>query len=163
MRIKSLALKYRRLTIVATHFGLIIGGYIFAFYLRLDFKIDREYWQIIIKTIPLLIFIKLVLFWYYGLFSGLWRYVSVGDIWKIIKASFFASVAFIIGVIFIHTTSGYPRSIFLLDWIVCTGLIGGVRFATRLLRERFKPAITIKLNKALIVGAGETDPISPSA
>lgn len=155
MQIERLAPKYRRLMIIAAHLVLIIGGYVLSFCLRLDFKVDREYWRMVIKTIPLLIFVKLTFFGYCGLFSGLWRYANVDDIWKIIKTSSLASVAFIAGAILIHNIPGYPRAIFLLDWIICTGLIAGVRFATRLFRERFQPALNIKARRALVVGAGE--------
>ncbi len=155
MGFKSFMLNYRRPFIILVHLLLIIAAYTFSFMLRFDFRLPREYLQTIIKTLPLLVVIKLLIFNYFGLFTGLWRYVNIDDIWRIIKASSLSTVAFIIGVIFIHNIYGFPRSTFLLDWIVCTGLTGGVRFATRFFRERFKPVIIIKMKRVLIVGAGE--------
>jgi len=155
MNYKALILKYRKAVILVVHLLLIIAAYMLSFLLRFDYRVPREYVRTIITTLPALILIKLIIFNHFGLFTGLWRYVNVDDTWKIIKASFFSTLAFIIGVMFIHNTYGYPRSIFLLDWIVCTGLVTGVRFATRLFREKFKPARSIKTQRVLIVGAGE--------
>jgi len=58
-------------------------------------------------------------------------------------------------VIFIHTIYGYPRSIFLMDWLICTTMIGGIRFVSRIFREKFHPAFSHQSKKALIIGAGE--------
>jgi len=155
MGFKSFLLIYRRPFIILVHLLLIIAAYILSFILRFDFRLPETYGQTIIKTIPLLIVIKLLIFNYFGLFTGLWRYVNIDDIWRIIKASSLSTAVFIIGVILIHSANGFPRSVFLLDWIVCTGLTGGARFAARLFREKFKPAINIKMKRVLIVGAGE--------
>ena len=118
MNLKELILRFRRLIIIAVHLALVICAYILAFYLRLDFKIDSSYWQVIIKTLPILICIKMVIFGYFGLYSGLWRYASVDDIWRIIKAHVLATLCFIPAVAFIHTFAGFPRSIFVLDCIL---------------------------------------------
>lgn len=155
MKIKNLVFRYRRLIIVAIHLSLVICAYILAFYLRLDFKIDNTYWQIIIKTLPMLVCIKMVVFGYLGLYSGLWRYVSVDDIWRIIKAQVLATLCFITVIVFLHNFIGFPRSIFVLDGVLSFCLVAGVRFATRLLREKFRPVFGNKPKRVLIVGAGE--------
>ena len=71
MNIKALAFRFRRVITMAIHCALIICAYILSFYLRFDFNIDRSFWNIIFSTLPLLVFIKMVLFGYHGLFSGL--------------------------------------------------------------------------------------------
>lgn len=155
MRLKALIHAYRRPIIVLIHVLLIIAAYIFAFMLRFDLPISVDKWRIIAKTLPFLIVIKLLLFGYFGLFSGLWRYANIDDIWRIVKASFLSTAAFILAVLFIRIHPEYPRSVFILDFILCTGLVTGVRFATRLFRERFRPAKNTAAKRVLVVGAGE--------
>ncbi|MFH0791444.1 MAG: nucleoside-diphosphate sugar epimerase/dehydratase [Candidatus Omnitrophota bacterium] len=155
MDLKGLVFKFRRLIILAVHLGLVIGAYILAFYLRLDFKIDRSYWQIIIKTLPILVCIKIAIYGYFGLYSGLWRYASVDDIWRIIKAHVLSMFCFIAGVTIIYTVVGFPRAIFILDGILSFCLVAGIRFATRLFREKFRPVSGNKQKRAIIIGAGE--------
>lgn len=162
MNLKELILKLRRPIIIALHLVLVICAYLLAFYLRFDFKIDSVSWQIIIKTLPILICIKIIILGYFGLYSGLWRYASIDDIWRIFKAHILASLCFILAVAFlpdrqasIHTFAGFPRSIFVLDFILSFCFIAGIRFVNRLVREKFRPEHRAKRKKALIVGAGE--------
>ncbi len=163
MNLKDLILKFRRLIIIAVHFVLVICAYVLAFYLRLDFKIDGSYWRVIAVTLPVVVSIKMVIFGYFGLYSGLWRYAGVDDIWRIIKAHVLAALCFISAVAFlpagqqagIYTLAGFPRSIFILDGILSFCFVAGIRFATRLFREKFRPFSGNKQKKAIIVGAGE--------
>jgi FlaA1/EpsC-like NDP-sugar epimerase len=155
MNLKELIFKCRRLIIIALHLALVICAYILAFYLRFDFKVDSSQWQIIIKTLPILICIKMVIFGYFGLYSGLWKYASIDDIWRILKAHVLAALCFILAIAFVHTFIGFPRSIFTLDFILSFCFIAGIRFASRLIREKFRPEHRTKRKKALIIGAGE--------
>lgn len=155
MNVKPLIFKYRRLIILVIHLFLVIGAYLLAFYLRLDFRIDSRYWQVIIKTLPFLVCIKMIIYGYFGLYSGLWRYASIDDIWRIIKANVLATLCFIPVVDFVYSFAGFPRSVFVLDCILSFCLMAGIRFLTRLFRERFRPVWGSRKRKAIIVGAGE--------
>lgn len=155
MSLKELLLKLRRPIIIALHLALVISAYILAFYLRFDFQIANNYWQLIFKTLPVFVCIKMIILGYFGLYSGLWRYASVDDIWRILKANVLATLCFIFAVFLLHNLSGFPRSIFVLDFILCFCFIAGIRFGNRLARERFRPQHKTKRKKALIVGAGE--------
>ena len=119
MNIKKIIIGLRRPLIVLLHLCLILVAYIFAFYLRFEFTLFPENWHAILKTLPLLIITKLLFFYFFGLFAGLWRYVSIGDLWDIILANFLASVAFTSIVYFYHSFIGYPRSVFIIDFILC--------------------------------------------
>jgi FlaA1/EpsC-like NDP-sugar epimerase len=132
-----------------------VAAYFFAFSLRFDLNIPEEYIFIFLKTLPILIITKLLIFYYFGIFEGLWRYVGMDDLWQIIKASFAATATFFIVEMFIYGLQGFPRSVFIVDFVMCTSLISGVRFFTRLFRERYRPADSLKKKKVLIVGAGE--------
>jgi len=139
MNLKVPLLKSRRLIIAAAHLALVICAYILAFYLRFDFKIDNSHWQVIFKTIPILACIKIVIFGYFGLYSGLWSSAGLDDIRKILKAHVLAALCFISAVVFLYTFVGFPRSIFVLDFILSLCFIAGVRFAYRLVRNKSHP------------------------
>jgi len=152
---KNLLIKYRRFLIFVTHILLIGLAYFLAFYLRFESNLLPVYTRLFLRTIPVIIVIKLVVFQYMGIFQGLWRYVSIGDLWQILKANTLATLLFVITIMFTQGTAGFPRSIFVLDWVLSVSLIAGVRFFTRLFRERFNPALIIKKSNALIIGAGQ--------
>ncbi|MDD5428207.1 MAG: nucleoside-diphosphate sugar epimerase/dehydratase [Candidatus Omnitrophica bacterium] len=152
---KEMILKYRRPIIILFHFCLIAAAYFFAFALRFDLNIPKEYITIFFKTLPVLIIAKLAVFYYFGIFEGLWRYVGMDDLWQIIKANCAATAVFFAGEVLMHGLQGFPRSVFIVDFVMCTSMISGVRFFTRLFRERYKPAGSKKQKKVVIVGAGE--------
>ncbi|MFA4934047.1 MAG: nucleoside-diphosphate sugar epimerase/dehydratase [Candidatus Omnitrophota bacterium] len=155
MNLKELIFKSRRLIIITIHLALVICAYILAFYLRLDFKIDNSSWQVIIKTLPVFAAIKMIIFGYFGLYSGLWRYASIDDIWRIIKAHILAIFCFTAVVVFIPYFNGFPRSVFILDGVISFCFVAGIRFVTRLFREKFRPVLESKRKRAIIIGAGE--------
>jgi len=147
--------KYRRILSTITHLLIIIFSYVFSFFLRFEFTLPNQYIAIILKTLPLLLIIKIVVFYYFGLFSGIWRYVSMDDLWRIIKATTVSAVIFILGVIFVFGLTGYPRSVFILDWVLCNVLVGGVRFSSRMLKESYSASPGVRQKNIIIVGAGD--------
>ncbi len=154
--IKEFILKYRKVIILATNLFLIIFSYYAAFMLRFDCNLPGYYFRIFLKTLPYLILVKLLVFYYFGLFRGLWRYVSIYDLGQIIKANLIATVVFILGNDFIYRSHIVPRFIFVNDFIICTALIGGIRFSSRVIREKFRgPFLRREQIHVLIVGAGE--------
>ncbi|MCK5494333.1 MAG: hypothetical protein KAJ14_14575, partial [Candidatus Omnitrophica bacterium] len=155
LRFKDSLLKHRRILIVLAHIFFIVSAYILAFYIRFDFKIPSNYIQILFQNILFLIIIKLMVFWYFDLYSGLWRYASMGDLFGILKANIIATIGFSLYILFFVKGAGFPRSVIIVDLILCISFVGGVRFLSRAFRERMRFIPTIKSKKVLIVGAGE--------
>jgi len=153
---KTLILKYRRILILATNLFLVSLSYYVAYLLRFDCNLPVDHLKVFFKTLPFLIFVKLLVFYYFGLFRGLWRYVSIYDLEQIIKANVVSTVAFILGSVFLYGSSIIPRFIFVVDFIICTFFIGGIRFLSRIIRERYRGALLKNEQvNVLIVGAGE--------
>ncbi|MCX5709092.1 MAG: polysaccharide biosynthesis protein, partial [Candidatus Omnitrophica bacterium] len=148
-------IKNRRTLIVLTHLFLVSVSYWLSFVLRFDFFIPAVYWTVFLKTFPVIILLKLIVFYYSGIYYGLWRYVSIGDLWQILKANFISTLFFVLAIVLMRGVTGFPRSIFILDLVLSVVLISGVRLFTRLFRERFKPSRVHKKYNTLIVGAGE--------
>src|SRR5262249_42601217 len=101
--------------------------------------------------------IRIAVYWFFGLFHGLWRYSSARDLIGLIKAacistSVFAVIVFLVGPI------GLPRTIFIIDWLASIMVVGGLRFSVRTVREiaiQNAPTIPGARRKILIVGAGD--------
>ena len=155
LRFKDSLLKHRRILIVLAHIFFIVSAYILAFYIRFDFKIPQNYIQIIFNNILYLIIIKIIVFWYFDLYSGLWRYASMGDLFRIFKANIIATIGFSLYILFFVKSAGFPRSLIIIDFILCVAFVGGVRFLSRAFREHMRFIPTLKTKKVLIVGAGE--------
>jgi FlaA1/EpsC-like NDP-sugar epimerase/UDP-N-acetylmuramyl pentapeptide phosphotransferase/UDP-N-acetylglucosamine-1-phosphate transferase len=150
--VQAYALKYRTLVIAFSQLLLLTIAYYVSFMLRLDLRVPEPYLSVFLATLPLVLLIKLLVFAYFRLFSGWWRYVSMTDLLDIIKAAavsaplMYAAVGLTRG--FLH----HPRSVFIIDPILTVLVLGGARFAVRAYSESARPHLA-RAN-TLIVGAG---------
>jgi FlaA1/EpsC-like NDP-sugar epimerase len=150
--VRSFVIKYRKIIIILSQTLLLALTYYASFLLRFDFRINEEFHAVFIVTLPLALIIKLVVFFFFRLFRGWWRYVGMSDLLDIIKASLASAV--LMGAVVYATRSfvGYPRSVLIIDMVLTIIVIGGMRFAVRAYSESapFNEAHA----KALIIGAG---------
>jgi len=150
---QSQFLKYRTILIVVSQAGLLILAYLFSFLLRFDFRLQGlGYRHLILQTIPILLLIKLAVFYYFGLFRGWWKYAGMNDLLDIIKAALVSSPLLYLAVFFLYGIEGYPRSTFLIDMLLTIVFIGGARFLVRAYSEQARYS-NLGVN-TLIVGAG---------
>lgn len=152
---QNIPLYYRRGLILFAHFAVIILSYLVSFLLRFEFSIPSNEINAFYVGFICLIITKPVVFWFFGLYRGLWAYASMDDLWKIIKANILASVILIASVVILGG-HGFPRSIFITDFFLCTCLVGGLRFISRFLKEGYYRNYDFHSKKVLIVGAGDT-------
>lgn len=152
-RIKAYIIGYRR-TVVTLLFLLqaALANYL-AFMLRFDPAFPKEYFAKFIQYLPLLLLIRLVCYFFSGLHRGLWRYASISDMIKIVNSSTMGSIIFLITVNRLIGDAGYPRSIFIMDWMLFITISGTTRLFMRVFREY--ALIAPPRKKILIVGAGD--------
>jgi FlaA1/EpsC-like NDP-sugar epimerase len=148
-------LRFRWAAIAAIYAALIAAAYLVAYLLRFDFAIPPRYQQTFLMTLPLLVAIRLAGFYLMGVYRGIWRYASVGDLVTILKATTVTTLAFtaLSAVVF---ELAVPRSVYVLDWVLCAGSVAGVRLLAILLRERrFRGGVWSARRRAVVVGAGD--------
>jgi FlaA1/EpsC-like NDP-sugar epimerase len=153
--IKELILRHRRPLIALSHVFLMAGAYFFSFYIRFEFNFPSVYSSLFFTTLLYLILIKSIVFYIFKLYEGLWRYVSMHDVLQILKANFTATLLFVLSVRIFRGLTGFPRSVFIIDFILCTGFLFGIRFLGRCIRERHVFSAGKNSTRILIVGAGE--------
>ncbi len=139
---------------VATYVVLFVVAYAGAFALRFDFDVDSfRTWQLLV-TLPILVPIRLVIFWRWGMFRLYWHHVGFRDLIGLQTAVTLSSLLFVVALYFVGLVANMPRSVFIIDWVLTIFFCGGVMYATRYLREmrpRFEPAVG---RRTLLVGAG---------
>ena len=148
---------HRRPVVIAIKVGLICLAFLCAYALRFDLTIPAVYWPTILKLILPLLAIKLVVFRYMGLSTGWWRYVSLSDALIIFKANLAASVVFILYVTLVHRLDNVPRSVLILDGVLCFLFACGIRLLTRAYREDylfFSKRSDRGRTRVMVVGAG---------
>ncbi|MDD5130146.1 MAG: nucleoside-diphosphate sugar epimerase/dehydratase [Candidatus Omnitrophica bacterium] len=152
---QNFLLYYRKSFIIIAHFLVIAISYLVSFLLRFEFSIPKNEFSGFYLGLICLIILKPAVFWAFGLYHGLWAYASIDDLLKIIKANIMASIILITSVVILGG-HGFPRSVFIIDFFLCTSLVGGLRFISRFLKEGYYRNYDFHSKKILIVGAGDT-------
>ena len=125
-----------------------------AYYMRYNLgKIPHVYFLHALIALPLLIVIQGFFYWFFGLYRGVWRFASLPDLIRIIKAVFVASVVSLLIVFLWSRLHDMPRSIFPLYGILLILLLGGARLFYRYIKEQGRLGLARK--RVLIVGAGQ--------
>ncbi|PJC48846.1 MAG: hypothetical protein CO035_01330 [Candidatus Omnitrophica bacterium CG_4_9_14_0_2_um_filter_42_8] len=144
----------RRILEVGVDFILICLAYISANLLRYEGILTVDSQDIIIKSLPVILIVKYLVFFKFGIYRGMWRYVSVMDLVNIFKAVSFASIASAIMILFIWRFHGFSRTVFIIDWLMLFLFISGSRVLERVYKEIFDQA-SLAGKKVLIYGAGD--------
>ncbi|MDP9342154.1 MAG: polysaccharide biosynthesis protein [Actinomycetota bacterium] len=145
-------IRHRRPVIVLAHAVLLATAYYLAWVLHFDFRIPPAKWEVFVKSLAVLLVIKMVVFWPFQLYEGLWRYISMRDILSILFGASVASVVF--GVAIDIRAKGLPVPILILDWVFTLALVGGVRLLVRAVREGSLQT-RVRAKRAVVVGAGD--------
>ncbi|MBA4389480.1 MAG: hypothetical protein C0399_00885 [Syntrophus sp. (in: bacteria)] len=145
---------WKRTVVIGGDVFLTACSYWFAYLLRFNFIIPENYYQKLLESIPVLIVMRMISFYYFELYSGIWRYASINDLARILKAVALSSFLFVTYVTFFYRLADFPRSVYIIDCFIIIICIGGSRFLYRLSREFY---FTKGKNgkKVLIIGAGD--------
>jgi FlaA1/EpsC-like NDP-sugar epimerase len=139
--------------------ALIIVSVLGSFALRLDVSQLPFYFPAALTMCVAALLIKVPVYFYFGLYRRLWVYASTSELRLITVAVTTASVL-TSGVMLVLISAGFlqpgmPRSALGIDWLISLILIGGSRFALRILAEQSTASRDGKAKRALIIGAGD--------
>jgi FlaA1/EpsC-like NDP-sugar epimerase len=96
-----------------------------------------------------------LVFWWVGLYRGLWRFASVPDLWNIFKASVVGLLAIALGLALYNRLGSVPRAVLVMYPFVLAGLLGTPRLLIRAWKDNQN--VETKSGTAmrvLILGAG---------
>lgn len=119
-----------------------------------DFE-QTDSWRLFLESLPLLILIKLAAFLAVGVYRGLWRYTSVGDIITFAKGVALGSAATVMAILVGWRFIGFSRKVFFLDALLLLLGVIGSRMAFRLIRQVLPSSAASDSRKVLIYGAGD--------
>jgi FlaA1/EpsC-like NDP-sugar epimerase len=141
--------------ILVYHATLIAISYLGSFLLRFDFTPERQYVLMFAHTVLLVIVLKLLVFHWYGLTQGWWRYATITDLLDLSKAALISAFGLYVLIYFVLRTDGFPRSVVPIDLVLTIVASGGARFAVRAYLELVAgPESGRQKKRTLIVGAG---------
>jgi len=139
----------------AGQIGVFALSGVAAFLLRFDFGVPPGYMRHLAYALPIWIGVKIVVFRVAKLDRGWWRYVSVTDLLRLVLGNFAGSTLSCVAILGI-APPGFPRSIYLLDLMLCFLGTAGLRVIVRMIAETAANGRNGAAEKdTLIYGAGE--------
>ena len=90
---------------------LIILAYWSAYAIKFGAFSGSAAWNLFLRTIPVLVFVKMATFLVIGVYRGLWRYTGLDDLVVFVKAVVLSSVASVLVLLFAFRFEGFhaPR------------------------------------------------------
>lgn len=116
---------------------VIVAAFIVAFHLRFGGAPPADQLDVMIQALPGVVGIKIVVFYVFGLYHGVWRHAGTPEVVRLVKASTLASGLLFAGLTAIFGVETVSLSVLVLDWMSATVAVGGVRFGFRALRQYF--------------------------
>ncbi|OPY89503.1 MAG: UDP-N-acetyl-alpha-D-glucosamine C6 dehydratase [Syntrophaceae bacterium PtaU1.Bin231] len=154
--------------ILVTDTGLVCLSCLLAYLIRFEGGIPPEQLDLLMQTLPWIVPLKIAIFAWVGLYRGMWRYTSIGDLINIIKGTVIAAGAVALVLVLVRRFDGFSRSVLILDALITMVLVGGIRLLIRVYIQRTIPASFFnpaffpffnadreKRTRLLIVGAGD--------
>ena len=114
---------------------LLAAAWYGAHLLRFNFEIPASNLSVMKNAFPFVVAVKILIFYFFDLYRGMWRYTSITDLLNIIKAASIGSLLSITVIGFGTRLAGFARSAFIIDWCLTILAISGFRLSVRLYFE----------------------------
>lgn len=145
----------RRIFEVLLDVILILLAYWCAYAVKFGALSGSTAWKLFLRTLPVLVFVKMAAFLVMGVYRGIWRYTSLDDLIVFAKAVILSSVLSVMAVLFAFRFEGFSRTIFIIDGILMFMFLAGSRMAFRLFRQVLPVSKGGEGRRVLIYGAGD--------
>lgn len=131
--------------------GLIFVSLTLAWFLTFDFTLPHR--RLLLATVCLLIAIRMATIAAFGLLHGWWRYTGLSDTLDVVKSSLSGTVVFVLIMRYVLRVTDFPRTVYVLEPLLTTGILIGVRIFSRVLAESVRQDLASS-RKVLLIGAG---------
>lgn len=112
-------------------------------------------WDLFIKSLPILILLKLSAFLAVGVYRGVWRYTSIADFVTFTKGVALGSTLSILALLLLYRFDYFSRAVFIVDGLIMLTALIMSRMAFRLIRLAIPLPASVDGRNVLIYGAGD--------
>lgn len=125
-----------------------------AYWLRFNLHLPPEFAQAALANLAWVLPLQTLVFWYFGLYRGIWRFASLPDLLRILKAVGVAALLVPLVIVLFRVEAVVPRSVLLLDPLLLLLLMGASRLAYRAWKDHRLAGLLRQVRPVLILGAG---------
>ncbi|WP_319409900.1 glycosyl transferase [uncultured Desulfosarcina sp.] len=144
----------RQMMMVILDVGLVAFAYYLSYRLRFDGSDFTRYFRVFLKSLPIIIPIKLIVFYLSGIYKGFWQYISTRDVFQYIRCSALATLVVITAATILYRFTDFSKGVFVIDYLLTTVFLLGTRGSFRLFTETMKRK-TLTGDPVVIYGAGQ--------
>lgn len=133
----------------------IIGVALISLLIRFDGYITPQYMEQMIAALPIMVISYIIMLLSMHLYTRIWRYAGMREVVAVLIATTLGAGLFYTGM---HVfDKSLPRSIYLISWLLSTGVIGIGRMVLHYISMRYggKPSADAEMVNTLIIGAGD--------
>ena len=145
----------RRVFEVLLDVCLIILAYWSAYAIKFEAFSGSPAWRLFLRTLPIVVVVRLAAFLLFGVYRGIWRYTSIDDFVAFAKAVAAGSIISMLIILFKFRFQGFSRAVFVIDGLMMLMVLAGSRMAFRLFRQVLPGGKIATGRRALIYGAGD--------
>jgi FlaA1/EpsC-like NDP-sugar epimerase len=124
--------RHRRAAAALFHALVVAVALGAAFLLRFEFTLDAHYGRMLALALPVTLAVKLAVFRGFALRDLAGRYIGLEGVTRMVTGNATASLA-VAPLLFWQLGPAFPRSIWILDFLLCLGFMAGTRLAVRVL------------------------------
>ncbi len=145
----------RNTVLVLLHDALVaVLAWLGAYAIRFNLTLPTAYVDDALSTLAWVVPLQVLIFWHFGLYRGLWRFASLPDLKRILRAVGLAAVLVPAILILGRIGAMVPRSVLLLDPLLLVTLMSGSRLLYRLWKEHRLSLSGGDALPVLVAGAG---------
>lgn len=127
-----------------------------AYWIRFNFDIPTTFFSTMWLNLSWVISLQVSCFFAFGLYQGVWRFASIPDLKRILKAIGVSALLIASTYLMLKPFGVIPRSVLLLNPILLLLAMGASRFAYRAWKEhRQYGGLVAKGQPVIVLGAGE--------
>ena len=160
--IKSLIRNPNFWLVVSVDILIVVLSLYLSFAIRFENRINEQFLTFL-SCLPLVIVVKIPVFYLFDLYRGMWRYTSMTDLVNIIKATVASSLVIIIAILYTNRFEGFSRSVFIIDTLFTFLFICGHRIGIRYFYSHLPGPRSLLLKnhnsdkkRLLLIGAGDS-------
>ena len=112
------------------------GSFALSLYLRLGDMLYIYSPTLLVEGTVLFTVVSAGVFWFMGLYRGVWRYASLNDLAAIARSTTLAVLLFLLAMFLWTRLESLPRSLLVINWFILMAMLGGPRFLYRMVKDR---------------------------
>lgn len=145
----------RRILEILLDFFLIAFAYYLAYVIRLGLPLSDAQMASYLKTLPIMISVTFIAFFIFGVYQGVWRYVSIEDVFRYVKGAILGTSIAAGAVWLFRLIEVYSIEVFVLYGMLLLLITLASRFSFRLLDRAVSSGKDHLEIPILIYGAGD--------